>query len=50
MRFVVNPSVEHANGFVHIAANGEEVHELVTHDAFLVDEEQAAVRSSHLLQ
>ena len=43
VRFVVNPSVEHADGFVDVAADGEEVHELVTHDAFFVNQEESPI-------
>ena len=40
----MDPRIQHADGFVHVPSDGEEIHKLVTHNAFLVDEEQTAVR------
>ena len=44
MGFVVNPRVEHANRLIDVATDGKEVHELVTHNAFFVNQEQSSVR------
>ena len=44
MGFVVDPCVQHANRFIDVAPDGEEVDELVTDNAFFVNQEQPSVR------
>mmetsp|Transcript_40023 Transcript_40023/g.103617 ORF Transcript_40023/g.103617 Transcript_40023/m.103617 type:complete len:299 (+) Transcript_40023:248-1144(+) len=46
VRLEVLQGIKHAHGLVHITAQGLVVHELVAHDAALVDQEEAAVRGA----